>query len=95
MANPLCKRCGKPMADIHEPWTRARGGPIDDPRNMRSVCRKCHDWIHNNPAHAEWSGWLIPSHEGALWLSRQLEPTLEENDTTSPGSKSSPKDSTS
>jgi hypothetical protein len=42
-------RCGGFSTDVHEVLTRARGGDILDPDNVRAICRSCHDWIHRNP----------------------------------------------
>lgn len=41
---PACvvPRCSRRADDIHEPLTRARGGPIDDPDNVVPVCRPHH-----------------------------------------------------
>lgn len=39
---PWCTRLAD---DAHEPLTRARGGSITDPDNIRAVCRPCHDEI--------------------------------------------------
>ena len=38
--------------DVHEVLTRARGGDILDPMNVKAICRRCHDWIHEHPADA-------------------------------------------
>ena len=67
-AHPRCERCWDRMWDVHEPWTRARGGPIDDPRNMMSVCRTCHDYIHLHNEESERNGWLVPAWRGPAWL---------------------------
>jgi hypothetical protein len=37
--------CTRPADDPHEPLTRARGGSITDPENVRAVCRPCHTVI--------------------------------------------------
>lgn len=34
--------CSNLANDPHEPLTRARGGSITDPENVRAVCRPCH-----------------------------------------------------
>lgn len=68
VAHPRCERCRDRMWDVHEPWTKARGGPIDDPRNMMSVCRTCHDYIHQHNEESERNGWLIPAALGRAWL---------------------------
>ena len=67
-AYPRCETgCGRRSVDVHEPWTRARGGPIDDPRNFMAVARECHDWIHQHNDEAEERGWLVPAEFGAAW----------------------------
>lgn len=43
-------RCARDSVDVHEVKTRARGGSILDADNVIAVCRRCHDWIHANPA---------------------------------------------
>ncbi len=55
-------RCRQHSTDIHEPLTRARGGSITDPANTIAVCRRCHDWIHANPAAAQDLGLLHSGH---------------------------------
>lgn len=45
-------RCFGYSTDVHEVLTRARGGDILDPENVRAICRRCHDWIHEHPAAA-------------------------------------------
>lgn len=69
--HPLCERrpdCATPSIDVHEPWSRARGGPIFDKRNMMAVCRWCHDYIHQHGIQSEAEGWLIPAARGPTWL---------------------------
>jgi hypothetical protein len=39
---PFCNRVAD---DPHEPLTRARGGSITDPENVKAVCRPHHDEI--------------------------------------------------
>ena len=68
-AYPMCETgCGERADDVHEPWTRARGGPIDDPRNMMSVSRQCHDWIHAHNDESEFRCWLVSAVDGPEWL---------------------------
>lgn len=67
-AHPWCERCGNRMVDVHEPWTRKGGGPIDNPDNMMSVCRRCHDWIHEHRVESEKHGWLVKASRGPAWL---------------------------
>ena len=45
-------RCFGYSTDVHEVLTRARGGDILDPMNVKAICRRCHDWIHEHPADA-------------------------------------------
>jgi hypothetical protein len=68
MRRPRCEAghltpasCSGYATDIHEPLTRARGGPILDPANTVAICRACHDWIHDNPQSATRIGLLKPS----------------------------------
>lgn len=59
---PWCVRWAD---DAHEVLTRARGGSITDPDNIRAVCRPCHDAI---TAEAPWAyeiGFLKHSWEAA------------------------------
>ncbi|MBL7487031.1 hypothetical protein [Frankia sp. AgW1.1] len=56
--------CCGPL-DGHEPLTRARGGSVLDPDNIRMICRAHHDYIHEHPALATALGWLRPSGGGA------------------------------
>jgi 5-methylcytosine-specific restriction endonuclease McrA len=61
---PICQRCGtNPSRDIHEVVTRARGGSILDPANLRALCRSCHIWITTHPKQAEAEGLMAPSWE--------------------------------
>jgi hypothetical protein len=59
---PWCKNVAN---DPHEPLTRARGGSITDPDNVRAVCRSCHDEIGKEPAWAYELGFLRHSWEVA------------------------------
>jgi 5-methylcytosine-specific restriction endonuclease McrA len=47
----LCARpgCTRLAQDAHEPLTRARGGSITDPENVRGLCRPCHDEVTFRP----------------------------------------------
>ncbi|MBK8246426.1 MAG: hypothetical protein IPK85_03370 [Gemmatimonadetes bacterium] len=70
-AHPFCHVCGIVKAvEVHEPWSRGRGGPILDRRNCMAVDERCHRFIHENPEWAEKHGFLIPGHEGPAWLER-------------------------
>ncbi len=56
---------------IHEPWTRARGGSTDDPRNMATACDYHNDWISQDAAgqaFAEANGLLVHEWDGDGWL---------------------------
>tara|TARA_R110002020_G_scaffold155677_3_gene336895 strand:- start:3044 stop:3415 length:372 start_codon:yes stop_codon:yes gene_type:complete len=51
-------QCQGRATDIHEPLMRSRGGSILDLDNTVAVCRRCHNWIHENPAVATELGLL-------------------------------------
>ena len=56
---PICQRCGSnPSQDCHEVLSRARGGSITDPENIRALCRRCHVWVTEHPREATDEGWL-------------------------------------
>jgi hypothetical protein len=42
-------RCGRWADDVHEPFTRARGGGIADPENAVAPCRPCHEEVTFRP----------------------------------------------
>jgi len=75
---PLCeaKAAGMPhqcygVRTVHEPWTRARGGPIDDPRNMTTVCAHGNTLISQDSGCMAWAkdnGFLVSASQGARWL---------------------------
>lgn len=46
------RKCTVWASDGHEVLTRARGGSITDPNNIKHVCRTCHDWITDHPKEA-------------------------------------------
>lgn len=46
-----------PAQDLHH--KRGRGKYLCDERYFSSLCRLCHDTIHNNPSWARKTGWLI------------------------------------
>jgi len=64
-AAPWCARCGNVYPqyrlDAHELLSRARGGSITDPANIRLLCRRCHDWVTTHPTDALVEGWARPS----------------------------------
>lgn len=50
----LARAClGFAANDVHEPLPRSRGGDPLDPAQCVLVCRRCHESIHQNPAHAK------------------------------------------
>ena len=58
--------CNRVADDAHEPLTRARGGSITDPRNVKAVCRPHHDEItFEEPGWAYDRGFLVHSWDGA------------------------------
>jgi hypothetical protein len=59
---PWCVRWAD---DAHEILTRARGGSITDPDNIRAVCRTCHDAITDEAPWAYEIGFLKHSWEAA------------------------------
>jgi len=50
--------------DVHEKMTRASGGDILDEDNCICVCRRCHDFIHDNRKRAEAMGLLDSRYPG-------------------------------
>lgn len=57
--NPICEKCKKaPTTDLHH-----KKGRIGKLLNMvffwMAVCRKCHNYIHDNPKESYEKGWLI------------------------------------
>ena len=64
---PVCEVpwCLNPSDDVHEPLTRARGGSITDPDNVKAVCRMHHDLIHLEPDWAYEFGFLKHSWDGS------------------------------
>ena len=71
-------RCEVPVAaphygetHIHEAWTRARGGPTDDPRNFVTACNFHNDWLSQSAggiAFGKKRGWLVSAAQGPAWL---------------------------
>jgi hypothetical protein len=56
--------CTRRATMLHERYTRARSGRIEDlmsPVNVVPVCFTCHRLIHDNPAEATERGWLLTS----------------------------------
>lgn len=53
-------RCARQLAsDVHHKQGRV-GKLLLDETKWVAVCRRCHDWIHDNPKEATERGWLIP-----------------------------------
>ena len=62
--------CWGPLT-THEPWTRARGGPIDDPRNQIPVCAEHNRMISQDAEVMRWAkehGFLVSAAQGPAWL---------------------------
>ena len=77
----LCVRCGSEATDIHHRQLRGLGGSSDpetnyNPANLVSLCRSCHDYVHQNPDAGYQSGLLVHS-----WETPALRPVLLANDT--------------
>lgn len=45
--NPNCECCGMPSQDLHH--KKGRGKNLSELKYFMSVCRKCHNYIHENP----------------------------------------------
>lgn len=66
-----CRYCGLiEAAHGHEPWSRGRGGPSDDRRNMLLLCPPCHRMVHSNPQWSAENGLLVSAADGPDWLAR-------------------------
>lgn len=55
--HPDCEKCGSVATDLHH--KALRGKYFLDSTTYASLCRPCHDWVHNNPKQAMEDGWLI------------------------------------
>ena len=53
---------------VHEPWTRARGGPTDDPRNMATLC------VEHNRLVSQDAGWMVWAYQHGLLVRAQNGP---------------------
>jgi 5-methylcytosine-specific restriction endonuclease McrA len=42
----MCESCGRPAVDIHH--IRGRGKGKDEIKNLIALCRKCHQFAHDN-----------------------------------------------
>ena len=56
--NPLCEVCRMDATDIHHKKGRI-GELLIQPEYFLSVCRSCHDRIHQNPAWAYEQGYML------------------------------------
>ncbi len=55
----LCARCGShDWLQVHHRRLRSQGGP-DTFSNLITLCAKCHEWCHRNPAAARADGWML------------------------------------
>lgn len=56
---------------IHEPWTRGRGGPVDDPRNWATLCAEANRGVSQSTGWMAWAqreGLLFHARAGREWL---------------------------
>jgi hypothetical protein len=56
---------------VHEIWTRARGGPIDDPRNFATLCDRHTTDVSQDVLTMRWAlahGLLVTRAAGPAWL---------------------------
>ena len=75
-AHPNCELAGAPNPcfdeiHVHEVFTQARGGPIDDPRNFASACNYHNTAVSQFPMAMIWAldnGFLVKRREGKEWL---------------------------
>ena len=75
---PFCepKRAGMARAcfgrqTVHEPWTRGRGGPLGDRRNMITACVRHNEELQQALDGIEFgyaNGYLVRRAEGPAWL---------------------------
>ena len=62
LADAVCARCGTARAtDVHEPRQRSLGADILDPEQCVTLCRPCHDHVHDNITESLADGWLVAS----------------------------------
>jgi len=57
---------------VHEPWTRGRGGPIDNPLNMVPMCAFHNTWVSQDVEGQRWAeanDLLIHAWESEAWMS--------------------------
>jgi hypothetical protein len=61
--HPQCERCNtKKATDLHHKAGRV-GQWLYRSEYFAALCRKCHDWIHQNGKEARSLGWVIDSHK--------------------------------
>jgi len=56
---------------VHEPWTKARGGPTDDERNWLALCIEHNRLVSQDAEVMRWAkdrGYLISAAAGPAWL---------------------------
>jgi hypothetical protein len=56
--NARCERCNNPATEIHHKNGR-NGKRLYDNRFFMSICRDCHQYVHNNPKESREKGWLL------------------------------------
>ena len=59
------------IATVHEPWTRGRGGPKDDPLNMVPMCAFHNTWVSQDAEGQRWAeanDLLFHAWDGPVWL---------------------------
>lgn len=55
----LCERCGEqPATEVHHRQRRSQGGS-NELSNLTGLCSADHRWVHENPALAFETGWLV------------------------------------
>lgn len=55
--HPFCERCGNVATDLHHKITRQYH--LNDVGVFCSLCRNCHDWVHENDGEARKQGFLL------------------------------------
>lgn len=62
----LCERCNRNRAiDIHHKAGRT-GELLCAVEYFMAICRRCHDWVHENPAEAQEGGFTVRLRERYL-----------------------------
>jgi hypothetical protein len=58
MGRTRCERCNcVAVLELHHKRGRV-GALLTDHRYFAALCRRCHRWVHENPAEARAAGWL-------------------------------------